>query len=553
MNSVSKICLSLLISISLLAHHQLWANESSDEDDDSLVMEEIEVETSLLDPPVEINPTRSSTTFNREEIETRQPDNIFEVIEDIPGVSTSGGPRNNGYNLNIRGFGDNEDIIYKLDGAIKDYEKYRFGGTFIEPELLKSVEVSRGAATTASGSGALGGVVEMETKDASDFLKPGEKYGASTKYGHRFNNDEDLRSLTLFAAPFEKLHLLFNYTDRRSNDYKLTGRVSDDSGDRLPLSETNPDSLLGKVEYYLNDDMTLGFSYINFKQKGLENFDTTAVTPSIFGVVDRDTDDKTYATKFLYEPISDLIDFSITLGFTDTDVNEVTVEGLNPVGTVTNFKYDIWALDMKNISQFKFNGIANTLTLGIDGEYSDRETSRDLPTGSIDFFDQPSGIYQQYGVYFLNEFNFGNLTITPGMRWDYNHSRVTLDSLVDFLKSNNQKASDSFDIFLPSISSSFRIQNTPLTIFANYWEQYRPPKLDEYYTIGVFNRCVSGIPVDPQSITRTCGDLYQPEESENYDLGLLMQKSNLIGRDDLLAKITYFDTSVDNVLETLNS
>ncbi|MEM8844178.1 MAG: TonB-dependent receptor, partial [Pseudomonadota bacterium] len=47
--------------------------------------------------------------------------------------------------------------------------------------------------------------------------------------------------------------------------------------------------------------------------------------------------------------------------------------------------------------------------------------------------------------------------------------------------------------------------------------------------------------------------LYQPEEAENYDLGLLMQKSNLIGRDDLLAKITYFDTSVDNVLETLNS
>jgi len=532
------------------------------EDEEAILMDSIAVE-GVLEPPVVIDPTKTRTSFGLEEIESRQAGNIFEIIDDIPGVSLSGGPRGNGIDLNIRGFGNNEDVIIKIDGAIKNFEKYRFGGTFIEPELLKRIDVTRGAATITSGSGALGGVVEMETKDASDFLKPGQKFGINTKTGFRFNNDEQLYSVTMFAAPTSKLDLLLNITDREANDFDLTGSIQADGNNSLSISNSVPSSGLAKAEYYLNDDTTIGLSFSRFVQSGIEPFDAQAPGVSFFGSVDRDSDDKTYASKFLYDPVSELIDIKATLAFSDIQVSDVALsDSFLPEGTSTDFEYDIWALELKNNSIIDFGNIESVITFGIDGEYSKRVTDRVIPSLPIQqpFFSQPSGIYQQYGVFLVNEINFNNFTITPGLRWDYNHSRVTLDETVESLRANNQDNSESFDILLPNFSASYKFGNSPFTVFYNYWEQYRPPKIDEYFTqggFGAFIRCPTGtntnVGVEPFATTGICGELFEPEESTNHDIGLLVQKNGLFGNDSLLAKVTYFNTKVENLLETLNN
>jgi len=582
-----------LCSISLFVH----ADQQTE-----FIMDAIEVEA-VLDPPVIINPTRTSTSFSLEEIEKRQAGNIFEIIDDIPGVSLSGGPRSSGIDIDIRGFGNNEDVIIKLDGAIKNFEKYRFGGTFVEPELLKSIEVTRGAATTAIGSGALGGVVEMETKDASDFLKPGQSFGVNTKVGHRFNNDERVNSLTLFAAPTKSLDLLFNITDREANDYNLTGSGIGATSNNLAASSTVPSSGLAKLEYYPNDDITLGLSFSRYLTSGIEPFDTRVSGLGGFGTVDRDSDDKTYTGKFLYNPISDLIDFKLTVGYSDihvTDVDqgdnqffldslarveqlrqsvleetnpvikdilqgilegqEASIAASDPTGDIETFEYDIWSFDVKNTGLVELGSVSNIITLGIDGEYSERETSQvdiSLMPDSFGNRAQPSGIYQQYGIYFVNEIQLGNFTLTPSMRWDYNHTRVTfgegINNTVDLLRSVDQDTSESFDIFLPSLSTSYKIGKTPFTVFYNYWEQYRPPKVDEYFAIGGFSRCTGGITEEPFATTSACGSLFKPEKSVNNDIGLLIQKDNLLGNDKLLAKLTFFDTKVRNVLEFLNN
>ncbi|MEM7401327.1 MAG: TonB-dependent receptor [Pseudomonadota bacterium] len=527
--------------------------QEEDEKEDTLTMEKINVEATL-DPPVIINPTQTRTSFNLEEIESRQADNIYEIIDDIPGVSLSGGPRSNGIDINIRGFGNNEDVIIKLDGAIKNFEKYRYGGVAIEPELLKRIEVSRGAASLTSGSGALGGIVEMETKDASDFLKPGQSFGFATKTGYRFNNDEQLGSMTVFAAPTPKLDLLFNVTDRDSGDFELTGSDRQDDDDALERSVVIPTSYLAKAEYYPSDDLTLGISFSRIETSGVELLDTQSSFSSfIFGLVDRDTDDKTYTSKLLYNPENDLIDFKLTFGYSDIELTELGLTGLSPPpDSITDFEYGIYALEAKNVSIFDFKNTSHTITFGIDGEYSDRETSRFISSGSSTAINQPSGIYQQYGVFLANEIQWGNLTLTPALRWDYNHSRVTEKTFIDVLNSANQDRSESFDIVLPSISAAYKFGSSPFSIFYNYWEQYRPPKIDEYFTN---IRCLTnpGTLPEPQNTTTICGDLYVEEESDNYDVGLLIQKDSLWGNDKLLAKFTYFDTTVDNHLEFLNN
>ncbi len=109
-------------------------------------------------PETGINRTLPITTITSEQLQRAQPSNIFDALRSVPGVSITGGPRPSGMTFNIRGYGDNEDVMVKVDGVPKGFEKYRMGGTFIEPELLKSVEVQRGPQIT-SGSGSLGGTV----------------------------------------------------------------------------------------------------------------------------------------------------------------------------------------------------------------------------------------------------------------------------------------------------------------------------------------------------------------------------------------------------------
>ena len=127
---------------------------------------------------VAIDTPQSVSVVEQEDIDQAQAVNIGDVLRDIPGVNVSGSERVLGQAFNIRGIGAPESsgeegrIIVNVDGATKFYEQYRMGSFFSDPELYKKVEVLRGpASSTLYGSGALGGVINFETKEASDFLR----------------------------------------------------------------------------------------------------------------------------------------------------------------------------------------------------------------------------------------------------------------------------------------------------------------------------------------------------------------------------------------------
>ena len=127
---------------------------------------------------VAIDTPQSVTVIDQEEIDRQQASTISEALQNVPGVNLSGSDRVLGQTLNIRGIGGPETggeegrIIINVDGVTKFFEQYRMGGLFTDPELFKRVEVLRGpASSTLYGSGALGGVVNFTTKDASDFSR----------------------------------------------------------------------------------------------------------------------------------------------------------------------------------------------------------------------------------------------------------------------------------------------------------------------------------------------------------------------------------------------
>lgn len=123
----------------------------------------------------------TSETMDREGIST-----IAESLLDIPNVDVVS-PESPVYSsISIRG-SDRDQITYLIDGVRQD--NYTMSGNrpafiFVDPEMVKQVEVRRGGGSSLYGNGGIGGTLSVTTKTAQDLLKPGQSYGAKLKTGY---------------------------------------------------------------------------------------------------------------------------------------------------------------------------------------------------------------------------------------------------------------------------------------------------------------------------------------------------------------------------------
>ncbi|MGT0149200.1 TonB-dependent receptor plug domain-containing protein [Vibrio metschnikovii] len=122
------------------------------------------------------NTAASVAVISSKELEATMVRDVADIFEYTPGVTTSGSSRQGMQTINIRGIEGNR-IKILVDGvtqsqAFDDGGPYSFissSAISIEPDMLKSVEIVKGAASSLHGSDAIGSVVAFETKDPRDF------------------------------------------------------------------------------------------------------------------------------------------------------------------------------------------------------------------------------------------------------------------------------------------------------------------------------------------------------------------------------------------------
>ncbi|MEC7668795.1 MAG: TonB-dependent receptor plug domain-containing protein, partial [Pseudomonadota bacterium] len=165
----------------------------------------------------------SRTVVDEEEIQDRQASTVAQLIDVVPGVTLVNGTTPQGSGINIRGFGANttfgtdQKIAVQIDGAsVGSEELYRIGTQlFTDPMLYREVEVLRGTiGSFAYGSGIVGGVVKLETKDASDFTNGELGFAGSQTFEYGSNGNSKVSSTNLAWMPTEKAEFLLNYTIR---------------------------------------------------------------------------------------------------------------------------------------------------------------------------------------------------------------------------------------------------------------------------------------------------------------------------------------------------
>ncbi|KMZ35832.1 TonB-dependent hemoglobin/transferrin/lactoferrin family receptor, partial [Haemophilus influenzae] len=112
----------------------------------------------------------------------------------------------------------------------------------IEIENVKTATITKGADSLKSGSGALGGSVIFETKDARDYLI-GKDHYFSIKRATQSMNSQDTVSLTA-AGRYKGFDALIVHTERNSNEMKNYGYENyDDKVVGIKREKTDPYSI----------------------------------------------------------------------------------------------------------------------------------------------------------------------------------------------------------------------------------------------------------------------------------------------------------------------
>ncbi len=461
------------------------------------------------------------TVLGQEEIDQEQSTTVGEIVDNSPGVQTTGSDNVLGQSFNIRGIGTNTNaaesqILINVDGTQKYYEQYRLGSFFSDPEMLKRAEILRGpASSTLYGSGATGGVINLETKDASDFLGESDNFiKGKVRYD---SNTEGLTYSTIFAKRAGNAEMLLNLNYRDFGDLEYA------NGEPLEGSAFEATSGLAKLNYTLSDDSQIELSYSRFFTEGeAQLYDQITFNPD-FGYIDRKVIDETYALQ--YENAfsgNDLLNLKVALTHSNTE-NEQT-NATSPFWSDTVYAYTSTNLDINNVSQFSTGFAEHYLTTGIDLSY--RERIADSETGGLGY--HPEGTEKRIGIYAQDEIHLTDkLLIIPGLRLDY-FEQEAADSVSAQTRDEGELA------FSPKIAALYDITDN-VGVFGSLAKTERLPTIDE-----LFSERFGLIPNL---------DLHK-ETSINYEFGITAKFDNLLQTGDALRfKLTGFKNNIEDKIE----
>ncbi|MFD1910806.1 TonB-dependent receptor domain-containing protein [Halodurantibacterium flavum] len=490
---------------------------------------------------VAIDTPQAVTVLDQEDLDREQASTIGQTLRNVPGVQTAGSDRPLGQAFNIRGIGATEQtasearIIVSVDGVPKFFEQYRLGSFFSEPELYRRVEVLRGpGSATLYGSGAIGGAINFETKDASDFIPEGGTGALRLKFGYETNGNGRMGSAIYAVRPTEGSEFLAWLGYREADAY------SDGAGNRITGTEFSAPSALLKGTFGLPGEQTLRLSWQRFYSD--ENGASLSQTGggnainNVFGIVDREVRDDTFNIEWqaggdtLFNP-------RVQFAYSDTTVNQEnarsSITGLpqpcfstpsnNNVFCDVTYAYRTAMLKVENTSEFSGAGWDNFLTFGMQATRQERIADSAGPLGF-----HPEGTDTKFGLYAQSEFVLGDrLTLIPGARIDF--ARRSAGDDIPGGQSVNDRAT------AITLAALYRVTDD-LSVFGSIARTERLPTLDELYS---------------WSGTKAAALDLENEEATNYEAGIAWSRDGLLTvNDSLQLKATLFRNRIDNLITT---
>src|SRR5450830_300327 len=496
------------------------------------------------------------SVHEREALDRQNVNTLRELVRYEPGVSVGGAATragNAGYN--IRGI-DGDRILTQVDGVeVPDnffngpYAKTR--RNYVDPEIVKRVEILRGPASALYASSAIGGAVRYFTLDPDDIIKPGQDVGARLKTGYSSADDSWLTSGTVAGrtGDFDGLLHLSQRNGRETESYGDTG------GDGLNRTAANPEkaratNVLAKLGWNYNDDSRLGLTYERYKDSVDTNQRSAVGGPFNVGQPlgmyrSRTGNDTISRERFgiensfgLDSAVADHVKLSLNYQIAKTD--QSTLENYFPFtrnvlrSRDTVYEEKQWVFDAQADKAFNIGATDHLLTYGTTIKQQEVTGSRsgsgvclavgvrcaavgaDSPADRlVKSSDFPDPTIDSYSLFAQDQISWNKWTFLPGLRYDYTQLKPDItQEFLNTIAAAGGGAVDGSNKTWHRVSPKFGLTyalSDQYTWYGQYAEGFRTPSAKALY--GRFQNLSTGYQVAPNPNL-------QPEKSKSYETGL---------------------------------
>lgn len=503
-----------------------------------------------------INSLAAVSTIRADEIERTRPDRVSDLFVATPGVTFQDRADEPGNAVNIRGLQDFGRVAVLIDGARQNASRtghFAQGFFYLEPEMIGGVDVVRGPVANIYGSGAIGGVVSIRTKEAGDILAPGQRWVIETQ--GTLGNNTGSGVLSSFGAYREA-----NYEFIAGVVHRDQSKYADGTGYVIANSWQQSTSGLLKATFRPADghSITAGVVMLDTEY----NFGQPTRPPLALnqGTSIYATDTKNYTTniRWRYErPDDNIFNWDANVYWNRTDSNQLKIAhnsttpaaycgGLVPgnnitgcVGDLRGFQTDTVGFDVNNTSRFQTGNWKHAFTYG--GDYFNDSVSTFDPRGTGDLT-TPGGRREVFGGFLQWKGNYLSwLEVIGAVRYD--------QYIFNAAGQENNKSR-----FSPKIT----IGVTPVTgvqPYVSYAEGYRSPTLTETLVIGAHPTgggpgafvCPDG---NPGFFCFAQNLNLRPEIGRNKEIGVNFKYDSVLRPGDAFrAKLNVFRNDIDDFIE----
>ncbi|CAI0832572.1 TonB-dependent hemoglobin/transferrin/lactoferrin family receptor [Serratia proteamaculans] len=433
-----------------------------------------------------------------------------DMLRRVPGLTINGTGRSNGQDVSMRGYGKN-GVLTLVDGIRQGTDTGHIGATFLDPALVKRIEVVKGPAAMLYGSGALGGVIAYETVDAADLLLPGHDTGYRV-YGTAGSGDH---SLGMGASAYGKTDNLDGLLSFGTRD---VGDLRQGNGFDAPNDETIS-NVLAKGTWKIDDAQSLSgdLRYYNNSAREPKNPQEPNFSRSN-PMTQRSTIQRDAALSYKLKPLNQQ--------WLDADVKVYTSEvkiNAHDAGSTDEFrKQTTHGVKLENRTRLFADSFASHLLTYGSESYQQKQApggaTTSFPQAKIDF---ASGWLQ-------DEITLRDIPVTllAGTRYDnYKGSSQGHD-----------------DVNADKWSSRGALTYSPtdwLMLFGSYSQAFRAPTMGEMYND---SRHFPGNYWVPNPNLR-------PETTSTAEYGFGLRFDDLLmAGDNLQFKASYFDTDAKDYI-----
>ena len=421
-----------------------------------------------------------------------------DLLRKVPGLTLDGTGRTNGQDVNLRGY-DRRGVLILVDGVRQGTDTGHLNSTFLDPALIKRIEVVRGPSALLYGSGALGGVISYDTVDASDLLDAGKNSGYRV-FATGATGDH---SIGMGASAYGRTDTLDGLVSWSSRD---RGDIRQSDGARAPNDESI-NNMLAKGSWKIDPAQTLSGSL------------------RYYNMTDRSTIQRDAQLGYRIAPAgNDWLNADAKIYWSEARINAQNIDASGEFRKQTTKGGKV-----ENRTRL-FSGSFASHLLTYGGEYYRQEqhpggATTGFPDAKIDF---SSGWLQ-------DEITLRDLPVTllGGTRYD-----------------NYRGSSDGYDdVDADKWSSRAGLTVSPadwLMLFGSYAQAFRAPTMGEMYndskhfSIGSFytNYWVPNPNLRPET-----------NETQEFGFGLRFDDL-LLANDALEFKASYFDTKAKDYIST---